>query len=320
MEVKTVARDDLRDISGMEGFSSEQRADALIASPAGCVLLLIAEEHALTPVDLVEPTVGFFAIAEAIGAVSPWRTDHDAVVARALEHGPRLRPRALALVSAPGIAAWWAPIDRQYQLVLPQHDSFICPEEVWDLRPPASPNRQERYAHRPFPGLSTSDSWYGLSQELAHVLAKAGDWEIDFPIPRRAATIRPSARIVEIDGPQAWHDFVCLYPSDGAHGFHPGFPDTPWGDGEGFLVPDWSRAARDWDGVHVPPWALLTATQVRVESGIGVTEPWAWEGAQTRWLNWMFDSIEDLPPVTDGMFELPDLLPYTLLYPEPSEV
>jgi hypothetical protein len=298
----------------------DYRADQIIGAPAGCVLLLIAEEHGLSPADLARPETGLYVIAEAVGTISPWRGDHDRIVTEALRHGPRLRDRALELVREPGIAAWWAPIDREYQLVLPQHDSFICPEEVWDLRPPAPPNPHERYAHRPFPGLSTSENWYGFSSELAQVISRAGDWVIDFPINRRSASIRPTARVLEIAGPHDWHELALHYAADGQHGTMPDFPGQPWGDGAGLIVPDWSAAAQDWDGVHITPWALLTATQVRIASDIGSTEPWAWEGAHTRWLNWMFDSIEDLPPVTAGMYEHPGYWSRMLLSPDTSEV
>jgi aldose 1-epimerase len=303
----------------MKMGSPEDRSQALLASPAGCVLLLIAEEHHLTPQALAKPEIGLFAIADAIGQVSPWNDyGHDRIVKEAFRHAPRLGHRALELTSYPGIAWWWAPIDRDNQLWLPQHDSFICPEEVWDLRPRSLPNPHERYAHSPLPRVTTSELRNGLSSELAGVLTGNGDWDLDFPINARKTTIRPTARVLEINTAQDWHDLVHRYPADGAHGTMPDYPNEAWGAGEGLMVPDWRSASRDWDGVHITPWALLTATQVRITSDIGWTEPWAWEGAHTLWLNWEFASIADLPPIEADTYDVPHYGTEALNFTDPN--
>jgi hypothetical protein len=293
----------------MPMVSPEDRAEALLNSPAGCVLLLIAEAHGLTPADLSRPEVALFAIARAVGQISPWLTEHDRVVQAALGQRDRLQRAALDLVRHPGIAWWWAPIDRRNQLWLPQHDGFICPEEVWELRPRDKPNPFERYVHEPRPLVSTSNRHGDLSAELAHVLAGSGDWELPFPIHPRHATIRENARVLEINSAQDWHDFVCRYPADGFHATHPDIHNQPWGNAPGLMVPNWREASFDWDGVHVTLWAFLTANQVRVASAIGWTEPWSWEGAHTIWLDWIFASVEDLPPVAPNTFDSPNYSP-----------
>ena len=77
----------------MEPVSPEERAEELIASPAGCALLLCAEQGELSAEDLATPAIGLFAISQAIGEISPWKSDHDWIVAKVLEHGPRVRNR-----------------------------------------------------------------------------------------------------------------------------------------------------------------------------------------------------------------------------------
>jgi len=285
----------------MEKTSPEDRAEMLLAAPAGCALLLIAEEHGLTPEDVAKPEIALYAISSAVGQVSPWNGwGHSRVVKEAFRHAPRLRDRALALAAHPGIAWWWAPIDRANQLVLPQHDSFICPEEVWDLRPTAPPDRHERYAHRPNQAITSSDLFGNISSELAQGLAGAGDLDLHFPLHRRRATIRPAARVLDINTARDWHDLVRRYPSPGDHVTHlPDEENQPWGSPTGLMVPDWSQVVRDWDGVHITPWAFLTAIQGRVTSDIGWTEPWSWEGSHTLWLNWMFDTVEDLRTIDE---------------------
>ncbi|MDQ3654372.1 MAG: galactose mutarotase, partial [Chloroflexota bacterium] len=302
--------------------SPENRADQLIAAPAGCVLLLIAEELQLTPATLAKPEVGLFAIAEAIGQISPWHAHGNArIVREALRHGSRLRNRALDLVSHSGIAWWWASLDRDNQLWLRfSEDEGAWPTSQTAIRPTAPPNRFEVYVHAPRPQLATGNAVDGLSAELAVVLAGASDRAMDYPIRRRQATIRPDARVLEIDSAQDWHDLVRRYPADGTQGAQPDpqMRNVPWGQSDGMMVPDWSAVARDWDGVHVTSWALLTATQVRVSSDIGWTEPWSWEGDHAIWLAWPFETVENLPPVEDGAFEAPYYLVKALDFSDPE--
>jgi aldose 1-epimerase len=284
----------------MDHVSPEERADALLAAPAGCALLVIANEHQFAPAELVKPEIMLWAIGSAMDVINPWHGwGHDRLVARALERAASLRPLALEIVSEPGLAWMWAPIDRAHQLQLPRHDSFICPEEVWELKPRTAPTEMEQYVHAPRPAVTTSEAWGTLSSELATVLSGPSDWDLEFPIHARAVTIRPSARVLEIVTPQDWHELARRYPCQATHRFNLSCPDTPWGVHEGQVVPDWHQVATDWDGVHITPWAYLTATQVRVHSDIGWTEPWAWDGAHTVWLDWMFDSVEDVPPITE---------------------
>jgi len=306
----------------MPDLSPEVRADALTGSPAGCVLLLIAEERELTPATLAKPEVGLFAIAEAIGQISPWHAHgHARIVKEALRHGPRLRQRALDLVSHPDIAVWWAPIDRQNQLWLRfSEDEGGWPTSQTTIRPTGPPSNFEVYVHAPRPQLATGNADDGLSAELAVVLAGASDWAMDYPIHRRRATIRPDARVLEIDSAQDWHDLVRRYPADGTQSPNPdpAMHDVPWGQSDGSMVPDWSMVANDWDGVHVTLWALLTATQVRVSSDIGWTEPWSWEGDHAIWLNWPFDAVEDLPPIEGGSFDSPYYMVKALDFSDPQ--
>jgi hypothetical protein len=297
--------------------TADERAEALLDSPAGCVLLLIAEEHDLTPEDLARHDIGLAAIASAVAQISPWSGSHDRMVRHALDERDRLRERALHLASHPGIAWWWEPVDREHQLWLPQHDGFICPDEVWELRPRGKPSSMERYVHEPRPVVSTSNAYGNLSPELAHVLVFGGDWDLEFPINIRHVTIRHTARILELNSAREWHDLVRRYPADGYHATHPDDFDTPWGVAEGMVVPDWRAISFDWDGVHITPWAYLTANQVRITSDISWTEPWSWEGPHTVWLDWMFDSLDDLPPVEEDTFDLPHFSVEALSFSDP---
>lgn len=294
-----------------------RRAEALLAAPAGCVLLLIAREYGLEPVDLAQPEVALFAMAMAVGQVNPWRADHERVVAAAVDQQDQLRKQAQELVEYPGIAWWWAPIDRDRQLWLPQHESFMCEHEVWELRPRSKPGPFERYVHSPRPLISTANAHGFLSSELAHILAGAGDRTLTLPSHSRTVSIRPRARVLEITSAQEWHDLVRRYPADGFHQLSDD-ENQPWGRAPDLMVPDWRAISFDWDGVHITPWAYLTATQVRLRSDIGWTEPWAWDGAHTVWLSWMFESEEEAPLIEAGSFEVPHYAVRALDLPELS--
>ncbi|MBA2775753.1 MAG: hypothetical protein H0U31_03360, partial [Chloroflexia bacterium] len=70
-----------REVERMDSMSIQDRVNALIASPAGCALLWLADQGELTPDDLARPEIGLFAISQAIGEISPWNGDHDWIVA-----------------------------------------------------------------------------------------------------------------------------------------------------------------------------------------------------------------------------------------------
>lgn len=288
----------------MVELNPTDRATMLLESPAGAVLLMMVADNHIPFADLATPEIALFAISQAVGQISPWNGfGHDRIERIVNEwreaHRPQLEELALAIVSDPGIAWWWEDLDRAHQLWLPQHDSFICPEEVWELRPRDKPNMFERYVHEPRPLVSTSNRYGDLSPELAHVLGGDGDWNLEPPFPLRQVSIRHGARILEIRSAQDWHDLVRRYPADGFHSTMPDELDEPWGHAPGLMVPDWRSVSFDWDGVHISPWTYLVANQVRITSDIGWTEPWAWEGPHTVWLAWMFEREEDLPPVPE---------------------
>jgi aldose 1-epimerase len=289
----------------MTAISPTDRATQLLESPAGTVLLMMVVDNDIAITDLAQPEVGLYAIVQAVGQISPWHGHGHERIKRTLfawrdKHRSMLDQLALAIVSQPDIAWWWEDVDRHHQVWLPQHDTFICPEEVWELRPRDIPNRFECYVHEPRPLVSTSSAHGDLSPELAHVLSGVGDWVIQTPFIPRQVTIRPMARIREILSAQDWHDFVRQYPANGYHPSSPvNDPGQPWGDAPGLMVPDWRAVSFDWDGINISPWTYLVANQVRVASDIGWTEPWAWEGPHTVWLDWMFATVEDLPPVPE---------------------
>jgi len=111
------------------------------------------------------------------------------------------------------------------------------------------------------------------------------------PFARYRLTIAPTARIYEIDGPNAWRRLCTRYPTAGE---------------DARLVPDWSAVADEWDGVHLTLGGLLTAEQVHVEGPEeGWTEHWGWDAEQTVWLRDVFTDAMRLPDLAE-LAEPPD--------------
>jgi hypothetical protein len=62
--------------------------------------------------------------------------------------------------------------------------------------------------------------------------------------------LRPELRICEINGPEDWADLCCHYPLDVTASQRSDWFETTGRKGR-WVIPDWSRVAEDFDGVHV---------------------------------------------------------------------
>lgn len=301
----------------MPDIPLDTRVDQLISCPAGCAMLLIAEANHLQPPDLAEPETAFLVTGAAIEVISPWSPYGNAwLKSEALRHGRRLRPLAAAILEHPGIAWWWAPLDRDAQLWTTQANYEPFPEPGAFPTPTAPPTLHERYAQHPERAVYTSTAYDDLSALLMAGLTNLGDWFVEPPIERKRVRVRSDARVMEIHDAGSWHRFVLRYPADGFHGAHPDLPGTPWGQGGG-IVPDWAAVARDWDGVHVSLWGMLMIEQVCVGAGGDWTEHWGQSGERTIWLRDVFTDVEDLEPVRElGQGEGLDLFLTALIPPD----
>lgn len=153
--------------------------------------------------------------------------------------------------------------------------------------------------------------------EAHHWLVSA--WELDDdPISRWRMPINEDARVYEIDGPQDWVALVERFPQV------PSRPHMGWelpgpnklaapqlvalSGGRAArlsldhqVLPDWTRVAADYDGVHLT-WRgwLTTEGYVSDTSDGGVTMLRYWFSERTLWLNDVCGEPEPLPgPVFD---------------------
>lgn len=259
------------------------------------MLLAIMAENNISPREAVDPLTSLHLIAMAVGELNPWWGYHDRLAEHVQREAPQHADLARALVQEPGIERWWAPLDHEHQGWIepesrddfPSADSFPTPDHP--------PTRQEHYVQWPEPHVVTSTligDWTSQTAAFVHWT----DWHVNYPARRKHVRVLPSARVLEIITAEDWHTLVARHGARSSPDmtFHPDRNDVPWATNDG-LVPDWSTIAREWDGVHWTTWAHLTATQVRIESDAGWSEPWAREGEETTWLNWAFDAVDDLP-------------------------
>jgi hypothetical protein len=96
-------------------------------------------------------------------------------------------------------------------------------------------------------------------------------------------TVDAGARVAEIHDLADWSRLVAAYPLDVTE-----FRQAEWSPRFGWagpwLLPDWGRLARDWDGVHVSAEGYLRSggRMARVRDGGTVLE--GWDPDATHWL------------------------------------
>ena len=270
----------------------DERVDALLKSPVGCTFLHLANSTGLTPKKLAEPAVSIYLGAWASREIYVWRFNHQYVSQEVLRRGVEYTALARSILQGPTAAWWFASLDRENQIYAPFDGAPPDPANM--VTPDGPPSRQDRYDQQVFGGLFTSTLVHGLSSLFAALDLSTGDVGARYSSPPYSSwrlKIAASARVLEIDGPQAWHDLCLAYPAEKTgESNHPDFS----GDA-GQLVPDWSMVAAKWDAVHLGFGGLLTTQQVRVQSPAGWTYLWSWDAELTLWLRWMFISSEHLP-------------------------
>lgn len=250
----------------------------LCHSPTGCAFLLTVEENDLAPDVAADLHVAMHLSSVAVNAIDIWAADYPRSVNVALEHGPRLMPLAKKILEQPAATSWFAPVQRAAQWVILGDDGYVTPAQL--VTPSSPPSGWERYAQKPAGAEYSSTAVNVTCAILIAMEHQAGDFYLTFPLRRYRLRASLSARVYEVDGPQAWHQLARRYPAL---------------DDEGRTVPDWGLVAGDWDAVHLSLGGLLTTQLVRVEGPDGFTELQSWDAEQTAWLRWCFDEVERLP-------------------------
>ena len=282
---------------------TEDWADRILRSPVGCCFLLTIERDQI-PVDLaVTPPQAFVRAATALDVVNPWSPSFELDVDAALSLRSRLEHVAHQVTAHPDSGWWTAPFDRTRQVLVDYHvdydTSTIASNQTESYE---STLRWEDYAQRPDRWRITSTLRGRYSCLDAVTSRGVGDWMSSSAYPRFEAEIDESARVLEIVDPADWHALCVAHPRTNRD------PQSP--AGVGTLVPDWTSAATQWDGVHLTFMALLTAPFVRHGSAAGATMLWSWDTEGTWWLPGGF--VRAGPPLGTVDYverELPDIPP-----------
>lgn len=222
-----------------------------------------------------------------------------------------LRPAADALARAPATQWWWEPPERGSQrwlggggqpargaaltAALRAQDEAGAEEEDRAARDrPWPPNRDTVYSGTwwspplgggvftstgpvgPLPAVEAGCELDGAGQERFEL------WDV---------AISSGARIWNITSPDDWGRLVARYPRDvTASRRHDWFRFT--GRDGRWLLPDWPRAAGDWDGVHLSIAGYISATGPAIPAGDAATVLAGWGPDQTLWLNDVFTSVD----------------------------
>lgn len=107
-----------------------------------------------------------------------------------------------------------------------------------------------------------------------------------FPFPWVTWRLEPSPgaiRVAEIVSARTWVGFVESYPNVA----------------DGFVWPDWRRAAKDFDAIQITLPAIVAAQGFRFRVGPTILEPAFWDVEQTFWLAWRFSGSQLLEVVPE---------------------
>jgi hypothetical protein len=225
-----------------------------------------------------------------------------------------LLPVARALAAAPAAQWWWEPPDRNRQRWLSLDDEQLprakALAEALRAQAVADEEEERRTARElPWPpesGRVYSGTWWSPplgngvftstgpvgplpAVELGCAVDSAGQDRFE----AWAVGIGPQARIWNITSPDDWGRFATRYPRDVTasrrHDWHRLTAGDGRDSGDGrWILPDWPRAARDWDGVHLSIAGYITATGFAIPAAGAATVLTGWGADQTLWLNDVF--------------------------------
>lgn len=199
-------------------------------------------------------------LAEVHNRVEDWRYQRDAHTAiTTLGPAQGYHRVATALANAPAASWWWEPLRRDHQV-------WICDEPI--ERGKGLPFSTS-YAHHwdatsPFAELITSTSLARLpavallsDQNCEPADRTPSEWLTAWRTP-----VRPDARVAEVHCPADWVSLVERYPSHRTNLCQAPDLHARWPDGELPGSVEWSRLARDYDGLHLSVAGWLTATSL----------------------------------------------------------
>ena len=130
--------------------------------------------------------------------------------------------------------------------------------------------RGERFCELPDTGGQRSSTLLdGKTSQWAAYAQGAADHISDFPLPAWEMRFQREMQVYEINHPVDWHELCVRYPAMGK---------------DGRFIPDWSRVAEEFDGVHLTLGGLLTCEQNPFEQDGKRSMHRSWHAKSTYWL------------------------------------
>ena len=249
----------------------EIKAQALLASPVGCALLLDISHNSHLPLEyFADPMVSFWLLSCAVD----WSDIRSELNARelALEHAQDHADLARRIVENPAFAWWYDPVDVEIQVwTSPQMpgERLVYPERMETFDPESWRYPYSGGSVPDTSGQGTSTFRGGTTSEVMAYAIYSADHVAGFPLAAWRLEFQQEVRVWEINHPSDWHRLCSQYPGRAR---------------DGRLVPDWKSVAVDWDGVHLSLGGVLSCEQARYEQdGEWSMMRW-WHTEQTKWL------------------------------------
>ena len=271
-------------------MTHEEKAQALLGSPAGSALVLELSANLHLPLDhFAEPKMSFWLASNAIDFADVNRDAgwQDIALREARARGDL----ALRIVSNPAFAWWYEPFDPENQIWsspqmphgLNPPDSFQ-PFDPGSWQQPAPPRINEDRPVPRVPSQTTSTLRVGSTSAWTAFVTRSAEHVCAFPLAVWRVRFRQSVRVREINNPSDWHDLCLEFPHRA--------PD-------GRLMPNWREVAEAWDGVHVTLGGVLSCEQARYERDGEWSMMQFWHVEETWWINRLELTGERMPDILE---------------------
>ncbi len=266
----------------------------------------VAHRLSQVPLHEVTPTRLRSALADAVDAARYWQEPDGEDDLTATEPMRRELQRVAEHIAPSPHSHWWSttPAATDQWAVWtwgddrPDDPSIPKPSQAERLHiwRDDTLEREKRAAReRPAdPTAMWSDEWWSTpptnsSTRLLPDGTPAGLWFVEDSMGWKRAVIRsvsipPGARVYEVDGPQAWADLCRRFPIEAtAQKRHDWYQTT--GHSGRWVVPDWTRIADQYDGVHLTVTGYLAAAGTAIDVDDNTASVIAgWAPDETYWL------------------------------------
>ncbi len=250
------------------------------------------------PLAWVSPALLVASLTDSVDSAMYWQgPDGDDLLCAIPEVRDALMRVADHLVGSPEVQGWAARYDPadQWQVLWDGDDPALRPDLAeWSAQVvqreqaarrdrPADPraNWTDHWWSRPPLGLATSTGSFGDAGPYGLWLVEDGfGWET---ATVQRLEVDSAAKVLEIDGAQAWAALCAQFPLEvTASKRHDWYRTT--GLSGRWVIPDWSRVAEHYDGIHLTIAGYLEAATTGVDVGEAASVIAGWGPDATWWL------------------------------------